>query len=179
MASTKTGLALEAEQEIKAIRDSDRTAELGNTLSIRKDLLRVNAVDVKWQKWGSERVDKYYHLAFTNTTLSNVKGNLFIHASYIANFEGITTTDGDRLTFTLTNAFQYGQKDKSGRNRFLVFHSPELKEIYQHRFIQASLVKYGTLLGGLLSDNVDGAKKGTEAVMDLAKSMFGDTLRVF
>lgn len=56
----------------------------------------------------------------------NTKYYLFISSGKLDAFKKLDTANGanGKLTMKVTTDFQYGQKDKAGKNRFLVYHEP-------------------------------------------------------
>jgi hypothetical protein len=64
---------------------------------------------------------------------SNAKYYLFISSGKLAEFRKLDSTGGadGKLTIKVTTDFQYGQKDKTGKNRFLVYHEEDRKVMKQ------------------------------------------------
>ncbi|KAG8909107.1 hypothetical protein FRC02_007998, partial [Tulasnella sp. 418] len=82
--------------------------------------------------------------------------------------------DGENYEVTIDNKYQYGQKNKTGENRFIVYHDKERKP-YQHRFIEGCLANQAAAFAEHVVKYFGQASAGS-ALVDLARTAFGDYL---
>lgn len=64
--------------------------------------------------------------------LANTKYFLFVSSGKLEDFKKLDTNNGSdgKLTFKVSPDFMYGQRDNTGRNRFLVYHQRD-RTIFQ------------------------------------------------
>ncbi|KAH7339964.1 hypothetical protein B0J17DRAFT_380208 [Rhizoctonia solani] len=96
---------------------------------------------VNWKQEGRDRSEKYMAFKAKNVTAgdTNPLVPVFVQKSYYDKEFGSATGTTE---FTITGKWQYGQRDKTGANRFVVLHDPEHKP-YQLRFVEGWIVKLG------------------------------------
>ncbi|KAK3694277.1 hypothetical protein B0T22DRAFT_487823 [Podospora appendiculata] len=172
-------LPANADPDLTDMKPAAATANLGDKCKVRTKYQDQLPMLVSWSKRFQQYHGTYYQLAFTNTTIAgNPKYFLFVADDHLDKFRALCTPDGEWSTFEVTANFQYGQADKTGKNRFLVLHSPELAYINQHRFIRASWKKWGTMAASMLNLLPGAPKSQIDALMDNV-GMFGDPLHKF
>lgn len=114
------------------------TVEKGNKIFIAEGDIAANPATVNWQQNLSQKSDNYYMAVFTNKDKSIygpqipdrsllILGDTDDEQSYIFIQQGKldalkAKSSGDSFTITVDDSFQYGQKNKQGEGRFLVFH---------------------------------------------------------
>jgi len=100
---------------------------------------------VEWRQSFKSKEDEYYSAKFQNLTRTdeaNGEGVIFIQKDKASDFKNLGQKDGDEYQITVNNDFRYGERDKKGNFRFLVYHDTS-REIFQHRFVQGMIVKFG------------------------------------
>ena len=120
--------------------------------------------------------DPVYRYWSPNLTLCTASENqhvgiLFVEKSKVEEFKGLVN-DGQT---TVDEKFQYGQANKAGDKRFLVYHNKDNKP-YQHRFINNMLTKYGPM-GAQALENM--GMTGSQEMAELVANYVGDSLRNF
>ncbi|KAL1592604.1 hypothetical protein SLS60_011020 [Paraconiothyrium brasiliense] len=168
-----------ADPDLVKLSDVTTPVELDDVLTVPTAFLDKMPLTIEWSQKFQTHTDKYYEVAFTNTTKANAKYYLFISSGKLDAFKGLDTAKGanGKLTVKVTTDFQYGQKDKTGKNRFLVYHEPVRDVMKQSRFIEGSFVTYGNMAGGFIDD-----KKGdndASKLIDVGTRLLGDPLRKF
>ncbi|ERF69343.1 hypothetical protein EPUS_08816 [Endocarpon pusillum Z07020] len=118
--------------------------EKNDSITVPLDKLKNDAiVPLKWQQIFQDRNSDYYLVNYENkskVTEEEHVGMLFIEKSKVEEFKGVVK-DGQ---ITVSEKFQYGQPNKAGNKRFLVYHNKDNKP-YQHRFVDNMLTKYGSM----------------------------------
>ncbi|THU83585.1 hypothetical protein K435DRAFT_689280 [Dendrothele bispora CBS 962.96] len=84
---------------------------------------------------------------------------------------------GNTARVTITEKFQYGQKNAQGDFRFVVNHDTSRKH-YQHRFIETTLLAKGGDIAVKLAKAFGYDQVGT-SVSDFTKTFIGDYLHNF
>ncbi|THU81252.1 hypothetical protein K435DRAFT_629348, partial [Dendrothele bispora CBS 962.96] len=84
---------------------------------------------------------------------------------------------GNTARVTITEKFQYGQKNAQGDFRFVVYHDTSRKP-YQHRFIETTLLAKGGDIAVKLAKAFGYDQVGT-SVSDFLKGFIGDYLHNF
>ncbi|KAK4695039.1 hypothetical protein P7C71_g2639, partial [Lecanoromycetidae sp. Uapishka_2] len=150
----------------------------GDTLETQADFLESAPMMVEWsQKWIT-RKEKYFFVVFENISQGNDKGRLFINEKALAEFKHNPTRDG-KIAFKVDEEYQFGQANKEGKERFLVFHDKN-NTIYQHRFVNSLWINLGHKLGEIAGDLGPGvAKNAAPTVEKELLKIFGDPLKNF
>ncbi|CAE6372063.1 unnamed protein product, partial [Rhizoctonia solani] len=111
------------------------------------DILRVDAktaarstVTVQWLQESTRRTEKYYQVTATNISLNNQQVQFFVQEDWWGvNLLNIAVSKGNNhFDFMVNGQFQYGQKDDSGTNRWVVYHD-RARQPYQHRFVPSPI----------------------------------------
>ncbi|THU81246.1 hypothetical protein K435DRAFT_693973, partial [Dendrothele bispora CBS 962.96] len=84
---------------------------------------------------------------------------------------------GNTARVTITEKFQYGQKNAQGDFRFIVYHDTSRKP-YRHRFIETTLLAKGGDIAVKLAKAFGYDQVGT-SVSDFLKTFLGDYLHKF
>ncbi|KAL0066376.1 hypothetical protein AAF712_006635 [Marasmius tenuissimus] len=130
---------------------------------------------IEWQQSLSKRSGDYYTLVARNKSQGNVEVPFFCQTEWFnAEHLGQKNAEG-YYEVTMSDKYQYGQKNKNGDNRWVAFHDKGRK-MYQHRFVESLFVKGGEVVGkvaGML-----GYPIGSVAI-DQLKNYFGDYLHDF
>ncbi|KAH8692479.1 hypothetical protein GQ44DRAFT_734077 [Phaeosphaeriaceae sp. PMI808] len=165
--------------ELSKVTDVVTPVELDHIITVPIEFLNKATLPLEWSHNFHTKSDTYYQLVFTNTTKGNAKYYLFVSSGKLDAFKKLDATAGKdgKLTIKVTKGFQYGQKDKTGRNRFLVYYEADWNDVKQGRFIKAAWLKYGNMASGF----IDNFKKDEDAskVLDLLTKFIGDSLRKF
>ncbi|THU91444.1 hypothetical protein K435DRAFT_633137, partial [Dendrothele bispora CBS 962.96] len=133
---------------------------------------------VTWSQSLSNKSEPYYAIAAKNTSRDNADVNFFVQKNWFDNeLNKFATVDGNTARVTITDKFQYGQKNAQGDFRFVVYHDTSRKP-YQHRFIETTLLAKGGDIALKLAKGFGYEQLGTN-VSDFAKSFIGDYLRNF
>ncbi|KAL3483156.1 hypothetical protein BJX62DRAFT_86422 [Aspergillus germanicus] len=131
---------------------------------------------VEWRQRLKDREAEYYNVGFTNSKDSST-GLIFIAKENLDEFKNLAhdTNNKEHLTITVSDNFLYGQNNKDGRRRFLVYHDKG-RDIFQHRFVQSALQQ------GFGKAEEIVRKFGYEdvnSIGDMLKGTLGDRLRSF
>ncbi|KAJ7775350.1 hypothetical protein B0H16DRAFT_1302880 [Mycena metata] len=135
-------------------------------------------VDIKWKQDKKERDAKYVETSFSRTDKPAPavdEGRIFIQADMMEASKKLTVADQAKYTIIVDTDFEYGQKDKTGKGRFLVFHDKS-SEIFQHRFLKGIVLKYGEKAGEVAKQF---GFEGASGIMSDVGSLFGDELHPF
>ncbi|KXJ85483.1 hypothetical protein Micbo1qcDRAFT_209963 [Microdochium bolleyi] len=127
-------------------------------------------VRIRWVANKRDWEDTYFLIGFTNSTIeSKPAGYLLVSSAQIDKFKA----DHPDGIFTVTRDYQYGQFEKTGASRFLVFHD-RLRRIFDYRFMIA-------LLNNLAGPGAgsDGKSVAGIDVQRLIQGLIGDPLRSF
>ncbi|KAH0603166.1 uncharacterized protein H6S33_008170 [Morchella sextelata] len=145
------------------------------TAELEKDNRRIT-----WSQTLMERSEMYYTVHATNITKNNTDVILFVQgnwynsgASPAEHVSKIGKAVDGSYEIKLDARFQYGQKNKEGENRFLVYHNKSNKP-YQHRFM-------ATLIQGQVAEWAKKLIPVAQAQDGLAlmTSLFGDYLHTY
>ncbi|KAK7447751.1 hypothetical protein VKT23_014009 [Stygiomarasmius scandens] len=154
----------------------------GDIISFALDAKRE--VTVTWSQSLSSKSEPYYAIAATNTSRDNATVNFFVQKNWFdsqlgsfASVDGKSTEVLRMILVTITDKFQYGQKNAQGDFRFVVYHDTSRKP-YQHRFIETTLLAKGGDIALKLAKGFGYDAIGTN-VTDFAKAFIGDYLRNF
>ncbi|KAK7447736.1 hypothetical protein VKT23_013992 [Stygiomarasmius scandens] len=148
----------------------------GDIISFALDVKRE--VTVTWSQSLSTKSEPYYAIAAVNTSRGNADVNFFVQKNKFDNeLSSFASVDGNTAKVTVTDKFQYGQKNAQGDFRFVVYHDTSRKP-YQHRFIETTLLAKGGDIALKLAKGFGYEGVGT-SVADFAKCFVGDYLRNF
>ncbi|KAK7451212.1 hypothetical protein VKT23_012549 [Stygiomarasmius scandens] len=148
----------------------------GDIISFSLDAKRE--VTVTWSQSLSTKSESYYAIAATNTSRGNADVNFFVQKNKFDNELGsFASVNGNTVKVTITDKFQYGQKNAQGDFRFVVYHDMSRKP-YQHRFIETTLLAKGGDIALKLAKGFGYEDVGMN-VTDFAKRFIGDYLHNF
>ncbi|KAH7169498.1 hypothetical protein DER46DRAFT_600346 [Fusarium sp. MPI-SDFR-AT-0072] len=108
--------------------ESVSTVELGDEITVEVSD-QSKSIPVTFSQNRQEKVVNYYSGTFTNAS-RNKTGVFFVQVEFLPKLLERFPTKVVKIDDT----FQYGQKDKTGANRWVVFHDKALKP-FQHRFV--------------------------------------------
>ncbi|THU83588.1 hypothetical protein K435DRAFT_871128 [Dendrothele bispora CBS 962.96] len=149
-------------------------AQKGDIISFTLDSKRE--VTVTWSQT-TNKSEPYYAIVAKNTR-DNVDVNFFVQKNWFDNeLNKFATVDGNTARVTITEKFQYGQKNAQGDFRFVVYHDTSRKP-YQHRFIETTLLAKGGDIAVKLAKAFGYDQVGT-SVSDFMKTFIGDYLHNF
>ncbi|RPB06609.1 hypothetical protein P167DRAFT_508972 [Morchella conica CCBAS932] len=133
-----------------------------HTAECEKDNRRI-----AWKQTMMERSEMYYTVHATNISKNNTDVILFVQGNWY------NSGANGSYEIKLDAKFQYGQKNKEGENRFLVYHNKANKP-YQHRFM-------ATLIQGQVAEWAKKLIPVAQAQDGLAlmTSIFGDYLHTY
>ncbi|KAF4452095.1 hypothetical protein F53441_5028 [Fusarium austroafricanum] len=146
-----------------------------------------NAIEIQWSQSFRTRTARYYLVHAQNQSKGGVDALIYIQDRFYkdsnsndyigklpgARMEGIK----DSWIVSISDRFQYGQKNKNGDGRWVCLHDRDNKP-YQHRFMVVTIQ-------GKLSDAAKnlarsfGAGDIADQVMKLGNSFIGDYLHTF
>ncbi|KAG8930983.1 hypothetical protein FRC02_003404 [Tulasnella sp. 418] len=133
-------------------------------------------VTIEWSQGWSTRTAEYYTFFAHNKSKNNAEVLIYVSAEKFTHdhFSGIATLVGDNYELTIDNKLQYGQKNKIGEQRFIVYHDKERKP-FQHRFIESAAANQ---LGNLAVHIAQyfGKPDVGSLVATYGKAAFGDSL---
>ncbi|KAL9076214.1 MAG: hypothetical protein Q9157_003749 [Trypethelium eluteriae] len=105
-------------------------------------------IPITWTQSREDHIEDYLSIEFTNTrgihkpgqkTGETEKTNfLFVSEKLLDKFKSSIKKTDTGFKITVDDDYLFGQQ-KGGKNRFLVYHDKK-RVIYQHRFIQGTLV---------------------------------------
>ncbi|KZT53180.1 hypothetical protein CALCODRAFT_511596 [Calocera cornea HHB12733] len=140
-------------------------------------------VRVAWsQSWSSNNKDYKFFMAKTGAGPVKEEVPLYIASeladdSQLAGLEAVTTDDGACYRIRVDDRFQYGQKNKAGDGRFLVWHDKSRRP-YQHRFVDTTIQLKVLGVATSVADYFGYSKLG-DLAGDASKALFGDYLHTF
>ncbi|KAE9363323.1 hypothetical protein N431DRAFT_475480 [Stipitochalara longipes BDJ] len=141
--------------------------------------------DISWSQRFSTKTAKYYTVKAQNITRNNSNVLLFIQdrfykdensADFIGKIPGVKKEDG-KWIITITDHFQYGQKNATGENRFIVLHD-ENNKLYQHRFLVTTIQGKAADWAKILADQF-GASVIANNVNEAGRNFVGDYLHTY
>ncbi|THV04037.1 hypothetical protein K435DRAFT_791231 [Dendrothele bispora CBS 962.96] len=148
----------------------------GDIISFTLDNKRE--ITVAWSQSLSSKSEPYYAIPAKNTSRDNADVNFFVQKNWFDNeLSKFATVDGNTARVTITDKFQYGQKNDQGEFRFVVYHDTGRKP-YQHRFIETTLLAKGGDIAVKLAKGFGYDQVGTN-VSDFLKRFVGDYLHNF
>ncbi|EWZ47371.1 hypothetical protein IWW34DRAFT_826050 [Fusarium oxysporum f. sp. albedinis] len=110
--------------------ESVSTVELGDEIAVEVSD-KSKSIPVTFSQDRHEKTVDYYSGTFTNASRSKT-GVFFVQVDFLPKLLERFPTK----VVKIDNTFQYGQKDKTGANRWVVFHDTALKP-FQHRFAES------------------------------------------
>ncbi|KAH7136290.1 hypothetical protein EDB81DRAFT_656908 [Dactylonectria macrodidyma] len=158
------------------------------------DVLRIPAYnqdsedasqEISWTQMLKSKTATYYIVSAKNTSKHNADALIFIQeriykddnsADFIGKLPG-AKKDGADWVVTITDRFQYGQKNASGEKRWIVLHDKSNK-IFQHRFLVTTTQGNAVDWAKKLADSF-GASELAENVSGIGGSFVGDYLKTF
>ncbi|CAE6461815.1 unnamed protein product [Rhizoctonia solani] len=149
-----------------------------------------NLKTIKWMQRGSERSAEYYSFSVVNATQKGQDVMFFIQKEWWQSdstsenhISKIATKNADgQYEFKIDAKSQYGQADKTGKNRWVVYHDKE-RHPYQHRFVksilhsQADSLAQAQAMAGVFGIKV--IDVNLKEILDFAGGIFGDSLHTF
>ncbi|EMD89552.1 hypothetical protein COCC4DRAFT_125725 [Bipolaris maydis ATCC 48331] len=150
------------------------TVEKGNKIFIAEGDIAANPATVNWQQNLSQKSDTYYMAVFTNKDKNNEQSYIFIQQGKLDALKA--KSSGDAFTITVDDSFQYGQKNKQGEGRFLVFHDKS-RNPFQWRFVSTLYSKLGN--GALAIINLAPIPDGVKDIAKYFSGLIGDPLHNF
>ncbi|XP_014551138.1 hypothetical protein COCVIDRAFT_20537 [Bipolaris victoriae FI3] len=150
------------------------TVEKGNKIFIAEGDVAANPATVNWQQNLSQKSDTYYMAVFTNKDKNDEQSYIFIQQGKLDALKA--KSSGDSFTITVDDSFQYGQKNKQGEGRFLVFHDKS-RNPFQWRFVSTLYSKLGN--GALAVINLAPIPGGVKDIAKYFSGLIGDPLHNF
>ncbi|RKK68956.1 hypothetical protein BFJ69_g13131 [Fusarium oxysporum] len=144
-----------------------------------------NAVEISWSQSFRTRTARYYIVNAQNQSKGNTNVLMYIQDryykdsnsnEYIGKLPG-ARQEGNSWIVSITDRFQYGQKNKNGDGRWVALHDKDNKP-YQHRFIIVTIQGKLTEAAKNLARSF-GAGEIAEQVSKLGGSYIGDYLHTF
>ncbi|KAF5649698.1 hypothetical protein F52700_595 [Fusarium sp. NRRL 52700] len=144
-----------------------------------------NAIEISWSQSFRTRTARYYVVKAQNQSKDNVNVLMYIQDryykdsnsnDYIGKLPG-ARQEGNSWIVSITDRFQYGEKNRNGDGRWVALHDRDNKP-YQHRFmivtIQGQLTEQAKNLARYI-----GAGDIADQVTKLGGGYIGDYLRTF
>ncbi|KAF5851076.1 hypothetical protein GGP41_010725 [Bipolaris sorokiniana] len=150
------------------------TVEKGNKIFIAEGDIAANPATVNWQQNLSQKSDNYYMAVFTNKDKNDEQSYIFIQQGKLDALKA--KSSGDSFTITVDDSFQYGQKNKQGEGRFLVFHDKS-RNPFQWRFVSTLYSKLGN--GALAIISLAPLPGGVKDIAKYFSGLIGDPLHNF
>ncbi|KAJ4031234.1 hypothetical protein NW761_013301 [Fusarium oxysporum] len=144
-----------------------------------------NAVEISWSQSFRIRTARYYIVNAQNQSKGNTNVLMYIQDryykdsnsnEYIGKLPG-ARQEGNSWIVSITDRFQYGQKNKNGDGRWVALHDKDNKP-YQHRFMIVTIQGKLTEAAKNLARSF-GAGEIAEQVSKLGGSYIGDYLHTF
>ncbi|EWY80895.1 hypothetical protein FOYG_15191 [Fusarium oxysporum NRRL 32931] len=144
-----------------------------------------NAVEISWSQSFRTRTARYYIVNAQNQSKGNTNVLMYIQDryykdsnsnEYIGKLPG-ARQEGNSWIVSITDRFQYGQKNKNGDGRRVALHDKDNKP-YQHRFMIVTIQGKLTEAAKNLARSF-GAGEIAEQVSKLGGSYIGDYLHTF
>ncbi|GJE91737.1 hypothetical protein PsYK624_078880 [Phanerochaete sordida] len=155
-----------------------------NVLLIPSNVDVSHRVTVKWQQMFSDKTANYYTIVAKNKSQGNAEVVVFVAAEW---YEGsgpaehlgrVAPKDAEGYyELIVDDKCQYGQKNKEGDMRFVVYHDKGRKP-YQHRFIETSLGSLGANIAQKVA-GVFGYGGTADIAKTIASAYVGDYLHTF
>ncbi|KAF4983612.1 hypothetical protein FZEAL_1021 [Fusarium zealandicum] len=143
------------------------------------------AQEVSWSQSFRTRTVRYYIVRAQNQSKGNADVLLYVQDrfykdsggnDYIGRLPG-ASQQGNCFIVTISDRFQYGQKNKNGDGRWVALHDKDNKP-YQHRFmvttIQGQVAEWAKILAKAF-----GAGEIADSVSKLGNNFIGDYLHTF
>ncbi|TVY60304.1 hypothetical protein Focb16_v003197 [Fusarium oxysporum f. sp. cubense] len=144
-----------------------------------------NAVEISWSQSFRTRTARYYIVNAQNQSKGNTNVLMYIQDryykdsnsnEYIGKLPG-ARQEANSWIVSITDRFQYGQKNKNGDGRWVALHDKDNKP-YQHRFMIVTIQGKLTEAAKNLARSF-GAGEIAEQASKLGGSYIGDYLHTF
>ncbi|SPJ71005.1 uncharacterized protein FTOL_00733 [Fusarium torulosum] len=144
-----------------------------------------NALEIQWSQSFRTRAARYYLVKAQNQSKGGIDTLLYIQDrfykdansnEYIGRLPG-ARQEGNNWIVSISDRFQYGQKNKNGDGRWVCLHDKDNKP-YQHRFMIVTIQGKLSDAAKNLAKSV-GATEIADMVMKLGNSFTGDYLHTF
>ncbi|EXL41941.1 hypothetical protein FOCG_15304 [Fusarium oxysporum f. sp. radicis-lycopersici 26381] len=144
-----------------------------------------NAVEISWSQSFRTRTARYYIVNAQNQSKGNTNVLMYIQDRYYKDSNSNeyigklpdARQEGNSWIVSITDRFQYGQKNKNGDGRWVALHDKDNKP-YQHRFMIVTIQGKLTEAAKNLARSF-GAGEIAEQVSKLGGSYIGDYLHTF
>ncbi|KAJ3535817.1 hypothetical protein NM208_g5410 [Fusarium decemcellulare] len=142
-------------------------------------------LEISWSQSFRTRSARYYIVRAQNQSKSNVDVLVYVQDrfykeeasnDYIGRLPG-ARKEGNTWVVTISDRFQYGQKNKNGDGRWVALHDKDNKP-YQHRFMVTTIQGQAAEWAKTLSKSF-GAGEIADAVSKLGNNFIGDYLHTF
>ncbi|KAF5540159.1 hypothetical protein FMEXI_8610 [Fusarium mexicanum] len=145
-----------------------------------------NTVEISWSQMFRTRTARYYVVNAQNQSKGNADVLMYIqdryykdsnNNEYIGKLPG-ARQEGNSWVVSITDRFQYGEKNRNGDGRWVALHDRDNKP-FQHRFmIVTTQAQNLSALAKKLAGSI-GAGEIAEQVHKLGGGYIGDYLRTF
>ncbi|KAF5596703.1 hypothetical protein FPCIR_3914 [Fusarium pseudocircinatum] len=144
-----------------------------------------NAVEISWSQMFRTRTARYYIVNAQNQSKGNANVLMYIQDrfykdsnsnEYIGKLPG-ARQEGSNWIVSISDRFQYGQKNKNGEGRWVALHDKDNKP-YQHRFMIVTIQGKLSEAAKNLAKSF-GAGEIAEQVSKLGGNYIGDYLHTF
>ncbi|KAJ4251363.1 hypothetical protein NW762_011344 [Fusarium torreyae] len=141
--------------------------------------------EIQWSQSFRTRTARYYIIRAQNQSKGNVDVLLYVQDrfykdsssnDYIGRLPG-ARQEGNSWVISISDRFQYGQKNKNGDGRWVALHDKDNKP-YQHRFMVATIQGQAAEWAKTLA-KAFGAGEIADAVSKLGNNFIGDYLHTF
>ncbi|KAI8649467.1 hypothetical protein LRP88_00021 [Fusarium phalaenopsidis] len=140
-------------------------------------------LDIQWSQSFRTRTARYYVVRAQNQSKGNADVLLFVQDRFYKE-EGsndyigkIARREGNSWIVSISDRFQYGQKNKNGDGRWVALHDKDNKP-YQHRFMITTIQGQAAEWAKILARQF-GAGEIADAVSKLGNNFIGDYLHTF
>ncbi|KAF4950279.1 hypothetical protein FSARC_13254 [Fusarium sarcochroum] len=141
--------------------------------------------EIQWSQSFRTRTARYYIIRAQNQSKGNVDVLLYIqdrfykdsgNNDYIGRLPG-ARQEGNSWIVSISDRFQYGQKNKNGDGRWVALHDKDNKP-YQHRFMVTTIQGNAAEWAKTLAKSF-GAGEIADQVSKLGNNFIGDYLHTF
>ncbi|KAJ4323570.1 hypothetical protein N0V84_004311 [Fusarium piperis] len=142
-------------------------------------------LEIQWSQSFRTRTARYYVIPAQNQSKGNESVLLYVQDrfykdegsnDYIGRIQGARREDNSWIV-SISDRFQYGQKNKNGDGRWVALHDKDNKP-YQHRFMISTIQGQAAEWAKTLAKQF-GAGEIADAVSKLGSSFIGDYLHTF
>ncbi|KAF4467735.1 hypothetical protein FALBO_5387 [Fusarium albosuccineum] len=142
-------------------------------------------LEISWSQSFRTRSARYYIIRAQNQSRGNVDVLVYVQDrfykeeasnDYIGRLPG-ARKEGNTWVVTISDRFQYGQKNKNGDGRWVALHDKDNKP-YQHRFMVTTIQGQAAEWAKTLAKSF-GAGEIADAVSKLGNNFIGDYLHTF